>query len=95
MNVAATITGVIYEIRNVERYSDFRKRVFLVQELNVKYPNTWQLEMWHDDVDILNLFQVGNIVECNVSVKGKLCEGKNSGKDFVINILKCNEISRC
>jgi len=93
MNNTATITGVIYQINPVEQYGDFRKRAFWVQELNVKYPNTWQLEMWHDDVHNLELFSVGDLVECYVTIKGKKVEARNTGKDYIINILKCDKIT--
>jgi hypothetical protein len=94
MNTTSIIAGVIYQINPVEQYGDFRKRVFWVQELNVKYPNTWQIEMWHDDVHALELLTTGNLVECNVTIKGKMVQGRNGGKDYIINILKCDSIKR-
>lgn len=90
----ATISGVIYKINHIEQYADFTKRVFWVQELNIKYPNTWQLEMWHDDVAILSSFRENDIVSCEVTIKGKILENKNTRKDYVINILKCDKITR-
>lgn len=93
MNInTTTIEGVIYKINNTERYTDFFKRTFWVQELNVKYPNTWQLEMWHDDTEILNEFSIHDIVQCEATLKGKLLEKRGSGEQFVINILKCDSI---
>jgi hypothetical protein len=94
MSITATISGVIYKINPVEQYGDFRKRVFWVQELNVRYPNTWQLEMWHDDILNLESLHQSDLVECGVTIKGKMVEGKNGGNDYIINILKCDTIKR-
>lgn len=85
------ISGVIYKIFPEEKRGDFRKRVFWIQQLNVKYPEMWQLEMHHDNTLILDRFKEGFIVECDVTVRGKLWQ-KQNGEDCVIMTLRCDTI---
>lgn len=88
-----TITGTIHTIFPTERYRDFFKRVFWIKETNVKYPNIWALEMWHEDGAVLDQFRNhSGEVSCEVSVKGKMWS--KNGKDNVINILHCTGIKK-
>lgn len=87
-----TITGTIHTIFPTEQYRDFHKRVFWIKETNVKYPNIWALEMWHDDGAELGKFSYADEVSCEVSIKGKMWS--KNGKDGVINILHCTGIKK-
>lgn len=71
------ITGVLYQMFATETHRDFRSRKFWVQELNVKYPNVWELIFWHDDCESLDQFKVGMIVECEFKVWGRIWEDRD------------------
>lgn len=88
-----TITGAIHTIFPHEKYGDFRKRVFWVKEVNVKHPNIWSLEAWHDDTDNLDKLKgyVGE-VSCEVTIRGKMYS--KNGRDGIINTLHCTGIKK-
>jgi hypothetical protein len=85
------ITGVLYKIFPEEVHRDFHSRKFWIQEMNVKYPNMWQLEMWHDDVSELLGYKVGDVVECDYRPHGRLYDAYNN-EQKVRTILQCTEI---
>lgn len=83
-----SISGVICKILPEERHRDFTKKVFWVKELNVKYGSTWALEFWHDAVSELSGLNVGDVVECDFLVHGRLYDDGNK----VRIILQAREI---
>lgn len=86
------LTGAIHTIFTTETYGDFRKRVLWLKEINVKNPNTWAVEFYHDDGDILGKFSGAEVVTCEVEVLGKLIS--KQGREFVINIFRCHGIKK-
>lgn len=93
MNIV--LTGVIESIFNDEWFKEFRKRTFWVKEMkDEKSSNTWEFEMQHDDCDALNKFKTGDVVACQIEVRGKKLRKKNANEEFVITTLKCNGIKK-
>lgn len=86
------LSGVIDTIFATERYGNFEKRVFWVLETGPKYPQVWQLEMWHEDTLTLDMFKPGHDVIADVEVKGK--KVSKGDKEMVINILRCTKLTR-
>ena len=87
-----TITGVVYRLFPEEKHRDFLKRRFWLQELNVKYPQMWELEMWHDDdVSQLKVFKEGDVVACDFLPKGRMYEVAGGDKKVKIT-LQCTGI---
>lgn len=72
--------------------TSFEKRVFYLQEHGSQYPNTWQLETWNGDCNILDNFKNGDHVVCSVDVRGKAW--KKGDRAGVINTLKCWSITK-
>ncbi len=87
-----TITGAIHTIFPHEKYGPFTKRVFWVKEINVKHPNIWALEFWHDDIEILDKFKYADEVTCEVTIRGKMYS--KNGRDGIINTLHCTGIKK-
>lgn len=74
------LAGEIYRIDPSKKYKDFSNRIFWVKELDVKFPNFWELEMWHDRVSELEYFAVGDIVEIEFIIHGRVYEKDNQRK---------------
>lgn len=87
------ITGVLYKIFETEVHRDFHKRLFWVQQLNVKYPMMWELEMWHDECETLNMYRTGMIVECEYRPIGRIYEDRNLVQK-VKTSLQCTNIKQ-
>lgn len=91
MNV--TIKGYITDIFNSETYGNFEKRIFWLQEpASNQYPNHYELQMWQGDCNLLDKFNDGDFVECQVDLRGK--HYSKNGKDSVFNTLKVWKITK-
>lgn len=89
--MTATLTGVITNIFPRERYGNFHKMVFWVQELNSdpKTVEPLECEVWHDDgIAMLEKFKPSMVVECQIKIIGK------KWKDKLFTVLKCNMIKK-
>lgn len=96
-NAQAVLQGLILKILKTEKIGDFWKRVFWLQEKpseENKWPNTWALELWHDDTMDIDDFKIGDPVRCHVDIKGKLLTRKGTDQEFIINTLKCWRIEK-
>lgn len=92
-----TLRGIIQTIFEVQKIGDFWKRVFWLQEMKSatnKWPNTWELELWHEDTGDIDMHKVGDAVRCHVDVEGKLLTKRGTDHEFIINILKCWKIEK-
>ena len=89
---SVTLKGEIIAIFDSEIYGNFEKRVFWLQEQGPEYPSTWNLECHQGDCNMLDNFQVGDQVECQVNVKGRLFQYKDGRGDGVANTLKAWKI---
>ncbi len=82
------LEGAIHTIFPVE----YKKRVFWLKQINVQYPNMWQLELEHDDISLLDKFKEADVVQCEVEIRGRHWD--KNGRQGVMNILKCNDIKK-
>jgi hypothetical protein len=88
-----TLEGQIVEIRQTEEFKGFAKRIFLVQDdPNARYPNTWPIEMWREDVDTLNEYSTRDRVRIEVDVIGKYKTNSRTSQPFCFTILRCLKI---
>lgn len=91
--MTTTLTGAIHTIFATENHGQFRKRVFWVKQVNTMYPASWQIEMTHDDCELLDQFKgYTGLVECECEVKG--FHWKKAGKEGIMNILRCIGIKK-
>lgn len=88
------ITGAIWKIYPAEKVGRDQRwnRKFLVRELDAKYPNVWGLEMWHDNVMLLNEYKEAQVVTCKCVVMGRQYTNRATGQDDSYTTLQCIEI---
>ena len=86
------LSGVIKKVFNTESFSNFEKRIFWIEEIQEKYKNTFQLELWKKDVAMIDSYKVGDYVTVYVDLKGK--HWQNAEKEGVMNSLKCWNIEK-
>lgn len=84
------ISGRICKIYpTVTRSESFRKRIFWLAEQATEYaPNTWELELWNKDCDMIDAYNVGDFVTCYIDIKGKQYT-KANGEQAIMNTIKC------
>jgi hypothetical protein len=87
------LSGKIKKIFKTEIFNNFEKRTFWLEDIAEKYPNTWQLELWKSDIDMIDNYSVGDYVTVYIDIKGKYWS-KDDGKDGVMNTLKCWNIEK-
>ncbi len=86
------LSGKIKKVFDKETFSNFEKRTFWLEDVSDKFPNTWQLELWKTDVDMIDHYAVGDFVTVYLDIKGKFWS--RDGKEGVMNTLKCWNIEK-
>ena len=82
------ITGIIKVIKPIQQVSaTFSKREFVI-ETNEQYPQTIQLELHGDRVDIIDSFMEGQEVECHLNLRGRLWVNPQ-GEEKYFNTIVC------
>ena len=81
------IAGKIRKKFDTQTFGGFEKRVFWLEEVSEKYPNTYCLELWKDDCKMLDSYQENDYVTCSIDIKGKYW--RKDDKEGVMNTLKC------
>jgi hypothetical protein len=85
----AKVTGTITEIKDTEQITpQFSKRVFYLED--EERENTYSLEMHYQDANWLNSFHIGDLVTCEIHIRGRAWS--KNGKSGVINTLQCIRI---
>lgn len=83
------LTGTITDIKDTEEInSKFKKRIFFVEDQEGE--NTYNLELHYQDTGWLDHFSIGNLVTCDIAVRGRTWS--KNGKSGVINTLQCTNI---
>lgn len=91
------LVGKIRKKFDAITYGNFEKRLLWLEEVTEdRYANTWQLELWKDDVSMLDSYEEGDFVTCYVDLKGKLIPKDKSrdGDEWVSNTIKCWNIEK-
>lgn len=90
------LTGLIRNIFPEESYGNserkFRKTVLWLTEIGVQYPSTWEIEFWNDDGGWLKSYTVGNKVNVNVAIVGRL--SSKNGEERVFNTIRGVKIQK-
>jgi hypothetical protein len=81
------ITGKIKKIFPTETFGGFEKRIFWLDDQAEKYANVHSLELWKNDCEMIDNYEVGDVVTCYIDIKGRYWE--KGDKEGVINSLKC------
>jgi translation initiation factor IF-3 len=78
-----TISGAVYHIGQIEQVSEkFKKREFVIQTTDEKFPQLISLQMTQDKVDLLNNLNIGDQIECNINLRGREWTDRNGVKKF-------------
>jgi translation initiation factor IF-3 len=78
-----TISGEVYHIGQTEQVSEkFKKREFVIQTKEEKFPQLISLQMTQDKVDLLDNLSIGDNVECNINLRGREWTDRNGVKKF-------------
>ena len=92
------ITGKIIKKFDAVVFGTFEKRILWLEEVtnSERFPNTWQLECWKDDVKMLDSYNEGDYVTCYIDIKGKLIgkDKSKNGDEWVSNTLKCWNVEK-
>lgn len=86
------LQGKIKQVFETEIKNNFTKRIFWIEEIGEKFANTFKLELWKDDCNMIDNYKVGDYVTVYIDIKGKLYE--KDGTSFVNNTLKCWNIEK-
>jgi hypothetical protein len=86
------LSGVIKKVFNTESFGNFEKRIFWIEEIQEKYKNIFQLELWKKDVAMIDNYKVGDYVTVYIDIKGK--HWQSGEKEGVMNSLKCWNIEK-
>lgn len=66
------ITGIIKLINEEQVISDkFKKREFVIEESDAKYPNVLMFELTQDRTDIIDAYKTGQEVVVTFSIRGR------------------------
>ncbi|WP_343668706.1 DUF3127 domain-containing protein [Chitinophaga sp.] len=86
------LKGRIKNIFPSEIFGNFEKRVMWLEEQDVQYPQTYEVQFTQGDCNVLDGFQPGQMVECHINLRGRHSE--KSGKEYVFNSLQCWRIKK-
>ena len=95
MSDSIQISGEIEEIFDTHEYSEkFRKReVVLKHAPNPQWPELLKLEFINAKTDLLDQYNIGDEVDCDINLKGRKWENDN-GSGYVVS-LQCWRIAPC
>lgn len=76
--MSTKLIGILTDIFPVETRPNFSKKVFWLKEFNSeRFPQHWEIELHGNDLERLKGFEIGDILEAEVEVRGKKWQ-KNS-----------------
>ena len=75
------LTGTIHTIGKTQEIptkkgDTFYKREVIIEEIDGKYPQAFTIEFTQDKVDLINSFNVGDRLEVNCNINGRIYNGK-------------------
>lgn len=84
------LAGLVTDIFPIEFYNNFNKRIFWLKQPDTeRYPQHWAIELHNQDCDRLKGIKVGDKVEAEVEIRGKLITRKRDNEESIILALKC------
>jgi hypothetical protein len=89
MSMTVKLTGILTDVFPVEHTTNFAKKVFWLKEPDTsRYPQHWAIQLHNKDTDNLKGINVGDVLECEVEIRGKkFRHGLSEEKIFIS--LKC------
>lgn len=86
------LKGRIKTIFPGEVFGNFEKRVMWLTEEEAQYPQTYSIEFTQGDVNTLDTFKEGQLVECHINLRGR--HSTKGEKEYVFNSLQCWRIKK-
>lgn len=86
------ILGKIKTIFPEETFGNFNKRVVWIDEVEVQWPNTYEVQFVQAKTVELDGYKEGELVELDVDVRGRY--SKKDDKEYVFNSLTAWRIQR-
>ena len=84
------LKGILKQINPVVERGNFKSRkVWLTTEADSKYPQTIEVELQQDKVDLLASVAIGSDVNLHLNLRGNFWTNKETGKESVFNSLVC------
>lgn len=83
------LQGILTDVFPVETTPKFSKKVFWIKQPDTeRYPNHWELELHAPDIDRLKGIKLGDVLECEVEVRGRKFK-RRAGGEGIFTTLKC------
>lgn len=86
------ILGKIKTIFPEETFGNFKKKVVWIEEEEVQYPNTYEVQFTQAKTVELDGYKEGELVEIDADVRGR--HSAKNGKEYVFNSLSAWRIQR-
>jgi hypothetical protein len=65
------IKGTIKVIKDIQQVSaNFQKREFIIESIE-QYPQTISLELHGDNVDIIDVYEIGELINVSINLRGR------------------------
>lgn len=84
------LRGILTDVFPVETTPNFSKKVFWLKQPDTeRYPQHWEIELHGQDIDRLKGVKVGDVLECEVEIRGRKFKRRNGSGDGIFTTLKC------
>jgi hypothetical protein len=86
------LQGILTDVFPVETTPNFSKKVFWIKQPDTeRYPQHWELELHTADIDRLKGIKTGDVLECEVEIRGRKFKRRAGGEGIFVT-LKCTGI---
>jgi len=90
--MTSKLTGILTDVFPVETTPKFSKKVFWLKQPDTeRYPQHWELELHTPDIERLKGIKVGDVLECEVEIRGRKFKRRAGGEGIFVT-LKCTGI---
>jgi hypothetical protein len=87
--MTAKLLGILTDVFPVETKPNFSKKVFWLKQPDTeRNPQHWELELHTADIDQLKGIKVGDVLECEVEIRGRKFKRRDGGEG-IFTSLKC------
>ena len=88
------IKGKIHSIANEQVISDkFKKREFVVMT-DETYPQHLPMQVTNDKCSLLDMFKVGEVVDCSINLRGRLWSDPKTGIERCFSTIEAWRIQK-
>lgn len=88
------LSGVVDAVFPSVTFGNFEKRSVWIKETEGEYPQIFEVEFHQGDCNKLDDINKGDLVECEINLRGRKFNKKSDGSEFIINTLRAWKISK-